>query len=146
MSHIPETESSTRQMLDDAHAYPPGLRQAIGFERIVSLDRQAGTAIIQFNARPEFAHTGGTIVQGGFITAWLDNAMAFAVMARGAASVASLEIKVSFLARVSPGTVTAHARVVRMGRSIVFLEATLVSADGELLATASSSGKLILKA
>jgi acyl-coenzyme A thioesterase PaaI-like protein len=54
--------------------------------------------------------------------------------------VASLEVKVSFLRRVGPGKVVAEGRVIRMGRRVAFLEASLFDAGtGVLLATASSS-------
>ena len=50
----------------DAHP----LLHAIGFDRLLHSD-PAGIARVRFAPRPEFAHTNGTIVQGGFITAWL---------------------------------------------------------------------------
>jgi uncharacterized protein (TIGR00369 family) len=120
------------------------LLQAIGFERLLHSD-PAGVARVRFAPRPEFAHTGGTIVQGGFITAWLDNAMAFAVFARdhAQARLASLELKVSFLEVVPVAPVEAQARVLRWGGSVVFLDAQLQDAEGRVLATASSTGKLV---
>jgi acyl-coenzyme A thioesterase PaaI-like protein len=49
-------------------------------------------------------------------------------------------VKVSFLRRVGPGKVVAEGRVIRMGRRVAFLEASLFDAGtGVLLATASSS-------
>lgn len=123
----------------DAHP----LLQAIGFDRLLHSDPQ-GLARVRFAPRPEFAHTDGTIVQGGFITAWLDNAMAFAVAARDAGvRLASLELKVSFLERVGVAPVEAEARVLRWGGSVAFLEAQLTNAQGEVLARASSTGKLL---
>ena len=123
----------------DAHP----LLQAIGFERLVH-SAPEGLARVRFAPRPEFAHTGGTIVQGGFITAWLDNAMAFAVAAREAhVGLASLELKVSFLERVGVAPVEAEARVLRWGGSVVFLEAQLTDEGGAVLARASSTGKLL---
>ena len=120
------------------------LLNTIGFAELLHTDAQAGTARVRFVARPEFAHTNGTIVQGGIITAWLDNAMAFAVMGRDpTAALASLELKVSFLERVGVETSEVEARIVRWGRSVVFLEADLRSGDGRLLARASSTGKLL---
>ncbi|WP_038202566.1 PaaI family thioesterase [Xenophilus azovorans] len=119
------------------------LLQAIGFERLVH-SAPEGVARVRFAPRSEFAHTEGTIVQGGFVTAWLDNAMAFAVAARDAqVRLASLELKVSFLERVGVAPVEAEARVLRWGGSVVFLEAQLMDADGGVLARASSTGKLL---
>ena len=119
------------------------LLRAIGFDRLLHSDPQ-GVARVRFVPRSEFAHTEGTIVQGGFITAWLDNSMAFAVFAREAGvGLASLELKVSFLERVGVAPVEAEAHVVRWGGSVVFLEASLFAQDGQLLARASSTGKLL---
>lgn len=119
------------------------LLRAMGFDRLLHSDPQ-GVARVRFAPRAEFAHTEGTIVQGGFITAWLDNSMAFAVVAREpGVGLASLELKVSFLERVGVAPVEAEARVVRWGGSVVFLEASLFAQDGQLLARASSTGKLL---
>lgn len=119
------------------------LLNAIGFERLLHSDPK-GMARVRFAPRPEFAHTEGTIVQGGFITAWLDNCMAFAVFAREpGVGLASLELKVSFLERVPVEPVEAEARVLRWGGSVVFLEASLFAQDGRMLARASSTGKLL---
>lgn len=132
-------------MYDDPHNFPAPLLQLLGRKAVVDVDPAAGAMAVLFEGRPEHAHSGGTMVQGGIITAWLDHAMAVAVAALDdGIAVASLEIKVSFLAPVRPGPVRAEARVVKRGRSVVFLDGCLRSADGrDLLATASSSGKVI---
>jgi len=117
------------------------LLDAIGFVRIVSVDREAGIVRAEFDALPRFCHSEGTTVQGGFITAWLDFTMAQAAMSRAAhpIGVASLELKVSFLRRVGPGRVVAEGRVCRLGGRVAFLEASLFDPQGGLLATASST-------
>ena len=127
----------------DEKRFPQALMAAIGFVDVLELDRRAGSARVAFDGRADFTHSNGATVQGGIITAWLDNAMAWAVAAKNPkASVASLEIKVSFLSRVGPGPSIAQARVVKWGRTVVFLEAELVTPDGKMLARASSSGVL----
>ncbi len=133
---------SLRSMTDiEIHTQP--LLRAIGFERLLTSDPQ-GRARVRFAPRAEFAHTEGTVVQGGFVTAWLDNAMAFAVFSRErGVGLASLEIKTSFLEAVRVAPVEAEARVIRWGGSVVFLEAELFDEAGRLLARASSTGKLL---
>jgi len=115
--------------------------ESMGFVRVVSADRGAGQALFEFDAQPRFCHSDGRIVQGGFVTAWLDFAMAQCarLQAGKPVMVASLEVKVSFLRRVGPGRVLSQGRVVRMGRRVAFLEASLFDASQTLLATASSS-------
>lgn len=97
-----------------------------------------------FTVRREYCHTNGTIAQGGFITAWLDAAMAHAVMhdTDHKQTVFSLEIKVSFYEKVGPGEGRAEARVVRRGKRVAFLQAVLYNAEGKLAAEATSTGML----
>ena len=131
---------------DTATPRLPGtdLLEAMGFVRIESVDRDAGRVRAAFDAQPRFCHTDGTIVQGGFVTAWLDFSMAQAALRHSEhlVGVASLELKVSFLQRVGPGRVIAEGRITRLGRRIAFLEASLFDAAGRLLATASSTAML----
>jgi uncharacterized protein (TIGR00369 family) len=131
---------------EDARALPSSdLLDSMGFVRIVGVDRQTGSVRAEFDALPRFCHTEGTIVQGGFVTAWLDFSMAQAALrnADRIVGVASLELKVSFLQRVGPGRVVAEGRITRLGRRIAFLEASLFDAAGALLATASSTAMLV---
>ena len=87
----------------------------------------------------------GNVVQGGFVTAWIDSAMARAAMlaTEGALAPATLEIKVSFFRAANPGPVRAEGWVERLGRSIGFLEGRLTTLDGDVLATATSTVKLV---
>lgn len=124
----------------DPSFFPLPLMQAMGLREVVSIDPERGSRLL-FEGRPEFTHTNGTTVQGGFITAWLDCAMAWAVRARDAkAGLSSLDIQVRFISRVGPGLNYAEARVVKWGRTVAVLEADLLDADGKLLARASSTG------
>jgi uncharacterized protein (TIGR00369 family) len=121
-----------------------GLLVSMGFVQVLSTDRKLGVVRAEFEAMKRFCHTDGTIVQGGFISGWLDFTMAQAVIVRAAepVGVASLELKVSFLQRVAPGRVIAEGRVLRMGRRVAFLEASLFDTAGALLATATSTALL----
>ena len=98
-----------------------------------------------FEATPAMCHSR-VIVQGGFITAMVDSAMAYAAIgaSEGRAAVPTLEVKVSFLEAGNPGPMTAKARVVRMGRTIGFLEGELFQRD-TLIATASSTVRIVLR-
>ena len=120
------------------------LLDAMGFVELLSVDAQQGLIRAHFDAQERFCHTNGTIVQGGFVTAWLDFSMAQAAFVKAGrlVGVASLEVKVSFLRRVGPGRVLAEGRVTRMGRRVAFLDASLFDESGVLLATASSSALL----
>lgn len=123
----------------------PELMQALGGMRLLALDRQAQRASLEFQCLPAFCHSGQRIAQGGFVTAWLDAAMAHAVIltTEPALGVASLDISVRFLEVVGPGPVRATGWVVRRGRKVASLAAELQDATGRLLATATSSGLLV---
>lgn len=120
------------------------LMNAMGCKGIQAHDAQAHTLRMAFEVRPEFCHSGGRIAQGGFVTAWLDAAMAHLVIveSKGRENVASLEIKVSFVAAASPGPVVAHARILKKGRRVAFLAADLYDKDERLLASATSTALL----
>lgn len=127
----------------DETIFPSALMQCIGFEEVLSMGTE-GAAEVRFRARPEFAHSHGTTVQGGIVTAWLDCAMAWAVHARDPArSIATLDISVKYLARVSVDAHVCRARVVKWGRSVAFLEADLYDAAGKCLTRSTSTGLLL---
>lgn len=123
---------------------PQGVAKLLGLERVVDNGAQSGRATLHFRATMDMCHSGG-IVQGGFVTGWLDMAMAHAVLARTKyeQNLLSLEIKVSFLASAGPGLIIAEAWIERMGRSTGFLEARLLNEAGNVLAKASSTVKLV---
>ena len=66
-------------MSDEQVKEPQGVGRTLGMEKVI--DRgESGRAIIHYRARMDMCHSGG-IVQGGFVTGWIDAAMAHAVMA-----------------------------------------------------------------
>ena len=135
-------ESASQDLNEVVTSLPESeLLDSMGFVRVVSADRSAGIVRAEFDVHTRFCHSGGTTAQGGFVTAWMDFTMAQAARLKAARPVwvASLEVKVSFLKRVGPGRVVAEGRVVRMGRRVAFLDASLVDVKGALLATATSS-------
>ena len=120
------------------------LRESMGNFHVTDWDGSRRVLTAAFTVRREYCHTNGTIAQGGFITAWLDAAMAHAVIhdTDHAQTVFSLEIKVSFYEKVGPGNGRVEGRVVRRGKRVAFLEASLFNAEGKLAAQATSTGIL----
>lgn len=121
------------------------LFETMGHFHVIGWDQAARALTAGFTIRREFCHTDATTCQGGFITAWMDAAMAHAVIydSDHALTVASLEIKVSFLERVGPGEGRAIGRIVRRGNRVAFLEAELIAPDGRVGARATSTGMLV---
>ena len=115
------------------------LYETMGLTRVISLD-PAGRAQIEYAASMAQCHSGG-VVQGGFVTGWIDAAMAHAVIAKVGHGMVpmTLELKVSFFAPARPGPVIAEAWIVKAGRKTVFAEGTLSDATGTVLAKASST-------
>ena len=115
------------------------LNKTLGFVRRVSMDPE-GRAAIEYEAGMHMCHSGG-VVQGGFVTGWIDAAMAHAAMAMAGPDVTpmSLELKVSFFAPARPGKVIAEAWVERRGKRTCFFEGRLLDGEGKVLAKASST-------
>ena len=120
------------------------LSESMGDFHVTGWDAERKALRAAFTVRREYCHTNGTIAQGGFITAWLDAAMAHAVLhdTAHAQTVFSLEIKVSFYEKVGPGEGWVEGRVVRRGKRVAFLDAALYNAQGKLAAEATSTGLL----
>lgn len=87
----------------------------------------------------------GDIIQGGFITAMLDAAMAHAAMALEQFKVtpSSIDINVSFLRPARQGRYRAVGSAIKLGRNVGYLRAELFDAQGTLVATATSSFYLV---
>ncbi len=114
--------------------------------QVLEFDQENNAAKLRFTAGKLLCNPDGGI-QGGFICGMLDAAMANAVfcLLGDVAIVATLEIKVSYLEVSRQGELFARATVVRSGKTITFLEAELRDAEGKLLATASSTARVIRK-
>jgi len=130
--------------LDEKIRSGKALSESMGNFHVTGWDPGRKRVSAAFTVRREYCHTNGTIAQGGFITAWLDAAMAHAVIqdTAHAQTVFSLEIKVSFYEKVGPGEGRVEGRVIRRGKRIAFLEASLYSPAGKLAAQATSTGVL----
>lgn len=122
------------------------LYETMGLHRIVELDPE-GRAQLEYMAKPGMCHSGG-VVQGGFVTGWIDAAMAHAVIAVLGDHVTpmSLEIKVSFFAPVRPGLVVVEGWIERRGRKTAFLEGRLLDEAGNVLAKGTSTVTLFDRA
>jgi uncharacterized protein (TIGR00369 family) len=103
-----------------------------------------GVTVWRMPADERFANPVG-MVQGGFVTALADSAMAASTLTWASGRdervyTANAELKVSFLrpARAA-GELVCTARVISGGRRVVFVEAEVVDDAGTLVAKASST-------
>ena len=110
------------------------------------IDARPGDSWIKigFDGKQEFCTNAG-LVQGGMLAAMAEGTMAAAVFAMtdGKLYCPAISMTVNFLATAKPGPIIAEAKVTQLGRTIAFVEGKLSADDGTLLATATSSVRVV---
>tara|TARA_B100000795_G_scaffold262596_1_gene240698 strand:+ start:2672 stop:3091 length:420 start_codon:yes stop_codon:yes gene_type:complete len=126
------------------HMREQPLFQGLGFNKIIEFSKEESSIKIEYIAEHRHCHSGN-IVQGGYVTGWIDSAMAHSVMipTNFEFSPLTLELKITFFKSANPGPVIAEAKVIKLGRSIAFVEGSLFSEDGILIAKGTSTNKLV---
>lgn len=121
---------------------PPCVRSLGG--SVEDYEPERRQIVMRFEMPLEFCHSGN-VVQGGFVTGMLDAAMAHVVFLELGMRIAlpSLDINVSFLRPTLAGPQRAHGRILRLGRSVAFLDGELFDAEGRLTARATSTARVI---
>ncbi len=109
-------------------------------QHIEWIDQEKGAVRVRYLAKPEFCNPMGS-VQGGLIASMLDDAAAFACIARAQMriGVPTLEFKVSFLAPAKAGILFVEARVKKFGRTICFVDSDMTDEQGKLLASMTTT-------
>jgi uncharacterized protein (TIGR00369 family) len=99
---------------------------------------------IGFDGKAEFCNPAG-FIQGGILAAMLDDTMgpAVFVMTEGKLYTATITMTVNFLAPARVGPIVGEADVTRLGKTIAFVEGKLTAADGTVLATSTTSARLV---
>jgi uncharacterized protein (TIGR00369 family) len=99
---------------------------------------------VGFEAKPEFLNPGGTI-QGGFLAAMLDDTMGPAIFTHTGCKHYSttIDMTVSYLAPAKVGPLFGEGQVIQLGKTIGFVEAKLMDANGVIVARSSSSVRLV---
>jgi uncharacterized protein (TIGR00369 family) len=130
----------TDMMRGDAPA-PPVSAHLGG--RITAVDVEAGTLESAYQATPAFLNPAGQ-VQGGMLSAMLDDVTAFLVTAtlRQGEACATLNLNVSFLRPAMAGPLLGRARLERRGRDICHVVGELLQ-DGRMIATATATCKIV---
>lgn len=140
-----------REPFDPAKAetYPPNVQAIIKRQapasawlnqRILELDVEAGWVRIGYAlGEPHFNRFGA--LHGGSIACVMDDVLAVAagMVAKWGEIAPTLEMKVSFLNQGGAGKHFAEARVLKRGKQINFLEATMTREDGKVIATATAT-------
>jgi len=132
-----------------AEAYPPNVqailkRQAPASawlnQQILELDVEEGWVKIGYDLGQAHFNRFGAL-HGGSIACVMDDVLAVAagMVAKWGEIAPTLEMKVSYLNQGGAGKHVAEAKVLKRGRQINFLEATLMREDGKVIATATAT-------
>jgi uncharacterized protein (TIGR00369 family) len=121
---------------------PPSAR-LLGWHLLDARPEQ-GWIRIGFDGKRQFCNPAG-FVQGGILSAMLDDTMgpAVFVMTDGKLYTSTITMTVNFLAPAKPGSIVGEANVTQLGKTIAFVEGRLMAEDGAVLATATTSARLV---
>ena len=119
----------------------PAAARTLGMT-ILNVDAAAGILEAEFEGKPEFTNPAGNI-QGGFLSAMLDDTMGPALACQLAAGefAPTLNLNVQFFAPAKPGKLGGVGRVARRGGGICFLSGEL-SQDGKVVAVATATAAI----
>jgi len=122
---------------------PPPAAATLGF-KLLDIDAERGTIRVQFEAKPEFRNPLG-VIQGGFLAAMLDDTLGPALVGTlGNDQFApTIELKVDFIRPAQVGLLIGEGRIVSRGNSIAFLAGELLTEQGELIATATATARIV---
>jgi uncharacterized protein (TIGR00369 family) len=140
--HLRQTEAAMIATALDHITMPP-VAKLLGW-RLIDARPQDGWIRMAFDGKPDFCNPAG-FIQGGILSSMLDDTMgpAVFVMTEGKLFTTTITMTVNFLAPAKPGPITGEATVTQLGKTIAFVEGRLTAEDGTLLATATSSIRLV---
>ncbi|MBX3638138.1 MAG: PaaI family thioesterase [Rubrivivax sp.] len=125
-----------------SHVFAPWVREL----DLRVLEARAGEVTLALPVTSRHVHEGGVLC-GQTMMAACDTAMVLAVMTKlgGFKPMTTVQLQTSFLRPVSgqSGAARVVARVLRMGRTLVFGEIQVVTADDELAAHATTTYALL---
>src|SRR5690606_4862464 len=121
-------------------AEPPAAK-TLGMN-IIKLDIATGELEAEFDGKQEFTNPAGNI-QGGFLSAMLDDTMGPALASQLAAGefAPTLHLNVQFISAAKIGKLSGIGRVVKRGKDIRFLSGEL-SQEGRVVATATATAAI----
>ncbi len=126
----------------DHFAMPP-CAKLLGWH-MIEADAEQGRVKIGFEGKPEFCNPAG-FIQGGLLSAMLDDTMGPAVLlhTNGAAYTATISMTVNFLSPARVGRLIGDAQVTQVGKTVAFVEAKLTDENGTIVATATSTARVV---
>jgi uncharacterized protein (TIGR00369 family) len=121
----------------------PRAAATLGLE-LIDADVEAGTIELAFAATEDFTNPAGNVL-GAFQAAMLHDTVGPALLATLEPDQfqTTLQLSVSFLRPVRPGRLVGKGRVVHRDGDLAFLEASLLDANGAVVATATATARVI---
>lgn len=112
--------------------------------RLIETDPANGRIKVGFDGKRDFCNPSG-FIQGGFLVAMMDDTMgpAVFVMTEGREYTPTITLTANFLSPAKVGPLICEAKVVQKGKAVVFVEAKLTDEAGALIATATSTSRLV---
>jgi uncharacterized protein (TIGR00369 family) len=125
------------------HFTAPPSSKLLGWH-LIDARPEDGWIRIGFDGKRDFCNPAG-FIQGGILSAMLDDTMgpAVFVMTDGKLYTATITMTVNFLAPAKPGKLIGEANVTQLGKTIAFVEGKLMDENGTVLATATTSARLV---
>jgi uncharacterized protein (TIGR00369 family) len=126
----------------EGRAPPPPAAVLLGWQ-LVTVDPEAGTIEVSFEATDQFLNPVG-VVQGGFLAAMLDDTLGPALVATlGPHQFApTLDLHVQYFRPARPGRLVGRGRVTRRAKEIAFLAGELVDDRGAVVAVATATAQI----
>jgi len=105
---------------------------------------EEGWVKLAFEAKRDFLNPAG-FVQGGMLTAMLDDTMGPAVWlaSGGTLYTSTIHLNISFLQPARRGPLYGEGQVLQMGKTVAFVEAQLMDEVGQILARANACARLV---
>ncbi|MGH1352880.1 MAG: PaaI family thioesterase [Methyloligellaceae bacterium] len=130
------------QSIFDKMKAPPAA-ELLGW-KLISFEKDAGIIKVGFDGKREFTNPMG-VIQGGFLSAMLDDTMGPLIMAMtdGKTFGQIIDLHVHFLRPMPVGPITGVAQVTKNGKRIAFLEGYLLDKDGNKTTRATASANII---
>lgn len=129
--------------IHEGRAPHPPVAVLLGWKTL-AYDSERGFIRGEMHAREEFLNPAG-VLQGGMMCAMLDNAAGLAVMCTlGPGQMApTLEIKSNFMRPGRPGKFIGEGWIRSQAAGVCFVEASLTTESGQLVATASATARIL---
>ena len=123
----------------DKFEVPPAAR-FLGFE-FLDVDSEAMTMQAGVRASEAMLNPRGT-VQGGFLTAMLDEVMGVLALIVTRKGPASVDLHTQFFRPALPGKIIGHSKINHLAGSTIFTQGSLFDAEGNKLASATQTQRL----